>query len=72
MIQASNLLNRFEQAQIKRERLTYAEALRLFESMWREARLLKIVPPQNLLEGIESDIRLARILNSNKKHGNKS
>lgn len=44
--------------------LTYEEALRLFEGMWREAQSLGILPLEDPMEGIEVDIRVARILNS--------
>jgi len=45
-------------------RLSYDEALRLFEAMWIEAKNMGIVPLKDPMEGIDVDIRIARILNS--------
>jgi len=39
------------------------ERLRIFEAMWKEAMLLGVLPLKDPLEGIEVDIRIARILN---------
>ncbi len=64
MIKDTNLLNEFEQAYLKSEKLTYEQALKLFESLWQEAKALGVIPLKEPLEGIETDIRLARILNN--------
>ncbi len=45
-------------------RLSYEKAIKLFEAMWKEAQALGIFPPEDPMEGIEVDIRIARILNS--------
>jgi len=64
MVKNPKLLAMFEDKELRKERLSYKEALRIFEAMWREAVSLGIFPPKDPLEGIEDDIRLARILNS--------
>jgi len=64
MIKDPKLLAEFEKAELKRERLPYPQALKLFEAMWEEAVTLGVLPPKDPMEGIEVDIRLARILNS--------
>ncbi len=43
--------------------LPYGQALRLFESLWKEGLRFGVLPPSNPLEGLETDIRIARILN---------
>jgi hypothetical protein len=48
----------------KRERMSFKVAMKLFESLWQEALALKVLPPKNPLEGIEVDLRIAKILNS--------
>ena len=56
-------LRLFETEQIRQRRAGYHENARLVEGLYREARLLGVLPPGNPLEGIETDVRLARALN---------
>jgi len=63
MVLNKKLLARFEKTQLKRERITYLQALKLTESLWQEGITLGVLPPKNPLDGIETDIRIARILN---------
>lgn len=44
--------------------LTYHQVTAILDSLWEEARTLGAWPPEDLLEGIETDIRIASILNS--------
>ena len=48
----------------KREKIPFRAANQIFESLWKEAVALKIFPPRNPLEGIEIDVKIAKILNS--------
>lgn len=65
MIKDEKLLREFEDRIIKEEgRLSFSYSLRIFESLWKEAMALGILPSSNPLEGIETDIKIARILNS--------
>ena len=63
MIKNPELLADFEQEEMKREKPDYVSALRLFEGMWQEGMALGVLPLQDPLEGIEVDIRIARMLN---------
>lgn len=45
-------------------KLSRAAARKIFEGMWREAVALGVLPAEDPLEGIETDIRIARTLNS--------
>jgi hypothetical protein len=63
MIKDNSLLEAFEREEIAAEKLSHAEALRLFEAMWRQGMALGVLPLQDPLEGIEVDIEIARILN---------
>lgn len=63
MIKDARLLAEFEEKELRKEKPDYAGALRLFEAMWREAMLLGVLPLKDPLEGIEVDIKMARILN---------
>jgi len=40
--------------------------MKIYEALYEEARLLGIFPLKNPLDGIESDILLARVLNVRK------
>jgi len=61
------MLEQFEREIIKKERLSFEQALDLFEAMWQEGVDLGVLPPRDPLEGIDVDIRIARILNCLKK-----
>ena len=53
----------FEDAFLRRPP-NYEESVRVFEALVAHARALGKWPPEDPLEGIENDIRLARILNA--------
>jgi hypothetical protein len=63
MVKDGKLLAEFEKAYTASEKPDYFEALKLFEGMWKEGLLLGVLPLKDPLEGIEVDIRIARILN---------
>ena len=46
-----------------REVRSYAQARKLFEALYREARALGALPPKDRLQGLEADLRLAAALN---------
>ena len=64
MVRNAKLLPRFEDEQLRKEKLSYEQALKIFEAMWKEAVSLGVLPLKDPLEGIETDIELARVLNS--------
>ena len=63
MIKRSELLEAFEKEQIRKNKTGFHENLRIYEALYREAQALGIFPLENPLEGIEVDIRLAKVLN---------
>ena len=63
MIKDHHLLSEFERNQIATENLSYKKRLDIIESLWQEARDLGALDLSNPLEGIETDIKIARILN---------
>jgi hypothetical protein len=67
LIKNPDILERLEREVIKKERLSFRQALTIFEAMWGEGVTLGILPPRDPLEGIDVDIRVARILNCLKK-----
>lgn len=69
MVKNSLLLREFEYLFQKKEgRLSFEKAMEIFTSLWQEAKDLKIIPLKDPLEGIEVDIRIAKILNSCSKN----
>lgn len=62
MIKNSVLLQKLEQEQIKKEKYSYLEALKIFESLYQEAINLGVIQKLHPLEGIEIDIKVARTL----------
>jgi len=64
MIRNANLLNKFERDQIRKRKPDYFQNLRIFESLYNEAKHLGIFPLKDPLDGIEVDIKLARALNA--------
>jgi len=63
MIKDSKLLAEFNKEELRMEKLTYFESLKLFEEMWKEGVALGVLPLKEPLEEIEVDIKVARILN---------
>ncbi|MBM3708396.1 MAG: hypothetical protein FJW69_08705 [Actinobacteria bacterium] len=68
MIKDAKLLNKFENNLIKKEKLSYNDALKIFEMMWQEALTLGILPSSDPLDGIETKIKISKILNSCSKN----
>ncbi|MCL5773756.1 MAG: hypothetical protein M1536_05180 [Firmicutes bacterium] len=68
MIKDKKLMSEFEDGELKKEKLSYPDALNIFEALWQEGVNLGVLPLKNDMEGIEADINLARILNSCSKN----
>jgi hypothetical protein len=63
MVKRPDLLEAFERAQIRNTPPDYFWNLRICEALYEEAKALGYFPLKNPLEGIEMDIRLAKVLN---------
>jgi hypothetical protein len=66
MIRNTKLLEQFEREQIRKRKPDYFQNLRIFESLYEEAKSLGFFPLKDPLEGIEVDIYLAKALNVQK------
>jgi hypothetical protein len=64
MIKNIRVLEEFERKEIKKEKPDYLKSLKIFEALWNEGVNLGVLPLKDPLEDIETDIRIARILNS--------
>lgn len=56
-------LRAFETEQIRQRVPDYAQNRRVFEALYREALALGVFPAEDPLDGIDVDLRLARIVN---------
>jgi len=67
LIKNPDILEQLEREVIKKEKLSFRQALSIFEAMWEEGVSLGVLPPADPLEGIDVDIKIARILNCLKR-----
>jgi hypothetical protein len=63
MIKNPELIQTMEDDLARSQAPDYFRNLRTFEALYKEARLLGILPLRNPLDGIDVDIRLAAVLN---------
>ncbi|MGB9716337.1 MAG: hypothetical protein ACPL1G_08030 [Thermodesulfovibrionales bacterium] len=64
MIKKSPELIQFEKDFLRKERKDIIRNFKIFESMYREAVALGIIPLKNELEGLDVDIKIAKVINS--------
>ena len=63
MVKNSRILRKFEREEMGREKLSFKDALKIFEAMWREALALGAIKSSDWLSDIEKEIRIAKIVN---------
>ncbi|HJS67385.1 MAG TPA: hypothetical protein VJ760_08675 [Nitrospiraceae bacterium] len=63
MIQRPELVQAFERALIRGTPLSYARNVEIVEALCQEARQLGVWPPADPLDGIDTDVRLAKAIN---------
>ena len=66
MIRDSALWEEWESEMLSRQTADFRQNLRLVEAMYEEARALGVMSALGPLEGLESRLRLARVLNARK------
>lgn len=64
MVKNHRELQKFERNLIASEKPDYRRNFRIVEEMYQEALELGIFPLKNPLDGIEVDIKIARVVNS--------
>lgn len=72
MIDRPDLIEAFERNQIRATPPDYFRNLSLYEALYEEAKALGYFPLKDPLEGIEVDIRLAKVLNVSTPPGQNS
>jgi hypothetical protein len=57
-------MEEFERELDKKKELSYEEALAVYEALFKEAVALGAINSENIMDGFEVDIRIAKALNS--------
>jgi len=63
MVKRTPLLEKFYRQLVAEENLSYEEALQIFEALYAEAVSVGAISDENVLEGLEVDLRIARAVN---------
>ena len=63
MIQNRQKLDEFQRKLDAEENLSYQEALAIYEMLHREAVSLGAINSENILEGLDVDLRIAKAIN---------
>ncbi|MFC2167263.1 hypothetical protein ACFLQZ_04795 [Acidobacteriota bacterium] len=64
MIKNPDLLQNFEDKLVQQEKADFLRNIRLVEAMYWEAVSLGIFPLKDALDGVETDIKIAEVINS--------
>ena len=63
MITNKDKLNEFERELIRKENLSHKEALAIYEALYKEAVALGAISHENIWDGFEAVLRVARAIN---------
>jgi len=63
MIRNRRKLRNFYRGLLEQERFSYKEALTIYEALHREAVALGAISSENIMEGLEVDLRIAKAIN---------
>jgi len=63
MIRNKHKLNKFYQKLIKEENISYKKALSIYEALHKEAVALGVISHENIWDGFEAGLRIARAIN---------
>jgi len=65
MVKNPEFLETFKNSLYKSEGpFPFLHSLKIFTAMWKQGLTLGVLPPKAPLEGIETDIKIANVLNS--------
>ena len=64
MIRNKRKLNQFYRKLIEGENISHKEALRIYDALHKEAVTLGAISHENILEGLETDLRIAKAINA--------
>ena len=60
----SNEFSKFEKEIVRKEKVDMMKNFQIIEGMYNEAVSLRLIPLKNPLEGLEVDIKIAKVINS--------
>ena len=63
MIKNKGKLDEFNRKLIEQENIPHKKALAIYEALHREAVSLGVINSENILEGLETDLRIAKAIN---------
>ncbi len=63
MVKNETRLDKFNRELIEKENISHKEALSIYEAMYKEAVSLGVFKPDNILDGLEVDLRIAKAIN---------
>jgi len=63
MIKNKKILEKFEKDFVRKTKVDFEKNLKIFEELLNLAREINKLPSENLLEGIEIDIKYAKAIN---------
>lgn len=63
MVRNKHKLNKFYQKLIKEENISHKKALSIYEALHKEAVALGAIKHENVWDGFEVDLRIARAIN---------
>ena len=64
MVKNPEKLQKFETELIRKQKVDITQNFRLLDSMYEEAVALGVLPLKDALDGLEVDIRIAKVVNS--------
>lgn len=64
MIKNTSRLKEFEDYYMRRDKPDLLRNLQLLDQLYKEAKALSVFPLQELLSGLEIDIKIAKVINS--------
>ncbi len=63
MIRNNRKLNEFYRKLLEQENISHKQALSIYEALHAEAVSLGVISSENIMEGLEVDLRIARAIN---------
>ncbi len=63
MVKNKHKLNKFYQKLIKEENISHKKALSIYEALHKEAVALGVISHENIWDGFEAVLRIARVIN---------
>jgi len=64
MVKNTSRLREFENNYMRRDKPDLLRNLQLLDQLYKEAKALSVFPLQELLSGLEIDIKIAKVINS--------